>query len=178
MEPRGGGPSQMNKQTLPSKISTSGVPATLASEADTAQFVTVTIGDQVFGIPVMIVHDILGPQRITRIPLAPDEVAGSLNLRGRIVTAIHVRRRLGLEPLPADRETMSVVVDHHGDHYSLIVDDVGDVLTLELAQLEKHPPTMPQRLRDVSAGIYQLPERLLVILDVANLLDFIARETA
>jgi len=166
------------RNTLPSTLRNAGVPAVQGAEPDTGQFVSITIDDQVFGIPVMLVHDVLGPQRITRIPLAPGEVAGSLNLRGRIVTAIHVRRRLGLEPLPAGQETMSVVVEHHGDLYSLIVDGVGEVLTLELDRFEPHPPTMPSRMRDISAGIYQLPEQLLVILDVSNLLDFIGQETA
>src|ERR687884_1976854 len=75
-------------------------------------FVTVTIADQLFGIPVLQVQDVLGPQRITRIPLAPPEVAGSLNLRGRIVTAVDVRLCLGLEKRPADQPGMSVVVEH------------------------------------------------------------------
>lgn len=168
----------MAQNTLPSTVRNSGVPVAAGSEAETGQFVSITIGGQVFGIPVMLVHDVLGPQRITRIPLAPAEVAGSLNLRGRIVTAIHVRRRLGLEPLSTDRETMSVVVEHHGDLYSLIVDSVGEVLTLDLDRFEPHPPTMPPRVRDISAGIYQLKDVLLVALDVPNLLDFIGQETA
>ena len=75
---------------------------TSQSEAVTADFVTMTIADQLFGIPVLQVRDVLGPQRITRVPLAPAEVAGSLNLRGRIVTAIDVRRRLSLSARPAE----------------------------------------------------------------------------
>lgn len=142
------------------------------------QFVSITIGKQSFGIPVLLVHDVLGPQRITRIPLAPKEVAGSLNLRGRIVTAIQVRRRLGLDPLPADAQTMSVVVEHQGELYSLIVDGVGEVLTLYDNDFESHPPTMGQRLREVSTGIYRLKETLLVVLDVPSLLDFVRAEAA
>lgn len=106
------------------------------------------------------------------------EIAGSLNLRGRIVTAVHVRRRLGLEPLPADQKTMSIVVEHHGDLYSLIVDSVGEVLMLNLDNFEPHPPTMPSHIREISVGIYQLKDNLLVILDVSNLLDFIGQEHA
>ena len=79
------------------------------------QCVTITIAGQLFGIPVLIVHDVLGPQRITRVPLAPPEVAGSLNLRGRIVTAIDVRHRLGLPTRAEEGGGMSVVVDHHGE---------------------------------------------------------------
>src|SRR3546814_14258083 len=111
----------MSNSTLP-VVAKNRLPATTEAH----QFVSITIGKQSFGIPVLLVHDVLGPQRITRIPLAPKEVAGSLNLRGRIVTAIQVRRRLGLDPLPADAETMSVVVEHQGELYSLIVDGVGE----------------------------------------------------
>lgn len=168
----------MSKETLPTTLRNSGVPGVVGVDAKTAQFVSITIADQLFGIPVMMIQDILGPQRITRIPLAPPEVAGSLNLRGRIVTAIHVRRRLGLDPLTTGSATMSVVVEHHGDLYSLIVDGVGEVLTLDLDQFEPHPPTMPPHVRDISAGIYQLKEDLLVILDVSNLLDFIGHDAA
>src|SRR5215472_15174737 len=80
--------------------------------SDRSDFVSVTIADQLFGIPVLQVQDVLGAQRITRIPLAPAEVAGSLNLRGRIVTAIDIRVRLRLPPRPDSKQAMSVVVDH------------------------------------------------------------------
>src|ERR1041384_4868384 len=94
----------------------------LASSEEQRQYVSIVIADQLFGIPVLVVHDVLGPQRITRIPLAPPEVAGSLNLRGRIVTAIDVRLCLGLEKRPAEMRGMSVVVEHGSEFYSLIVD--------------------------------------------------------
>src|SRR3954464_7365242 len=92
----------------------------LGASDEQRQYVSIVIDGQMFGIPVLIVHDVLGPQRITRIPLAPPEVAGSLNLRGRIVTAIDVRTRLGLEPRPAENPGMSVVVEHANESYSLM----------------------------------------------------------
>jgi len=141
-------------------------------------FVTATIADQLFGIPVLQVQDVLGPQRITRIPLAPPEVAGSLNLRGRIVTAIDVRTRLGLPTRPADKPGMSVVVDFRGELYSLMVDGVGEVLSLSNVDFERHPATMDQRWREVSTGIYRLKETLLVVLDVSRLLNFANTEAA
>ncbi|MCB9959657.1 MAG: chemotaxis protein CheW [Rhodospirillaceae bacterium] len=143
-----------------------------------AEFVTMTVADQAFGILVGQVHDVLSPQRLTRIPLAPPEVAGSLNLRGRIVTAIDMRRRLGLEPSPAAAHQMSIVVDHAGEPYSLLVDAVGDVIRLPLAGLEPNPATLSRRWRDVSAGIYRLDQALLVVLDVANLLNISTRVAA
>jgi hypothetical protein len=86
-----------------------------AADKASADFVTMTIADQLFGVPVLEVRDVLGPQRITRVPLAPPEVAGSLNLRGRIVTVIDVRIRLGLPPRPANMPGMSVVVECKGE---------------------------------------------------------------
>ena len=75
-------------------------------------FVTMTVAEQLFGIPVLTVQDVLGPQRITRVPLAPPEVAGALNLRGRIVTACDVRRRLGLPKREGEGQGMNVERRH------------------------------------------------------------------
>ena len=142
------------------------------SETVMSDFVTMTIADQLFGIPVLQVRDVLGPQRITRVPLAPAEVAGSLNLRGRIVTAIDVRRRLSLPIRPAEMREMSVVVDHGGELYSLIVDSVGEVLSLSGSAFEPNPATLDPQWRDVASGIYRLDGALLVILDVSRVLTF------
>ncbi|HBR70007.1 MAG TPA: chemotaxis protein CheW [Rhodospirillaceae bacterium] len=135
-------------------------------------FLTILIAKQRFGIPVMQVQDVLGEQSVTTIPLAPPEVAGSLNLRGRVVTAIDVRCRLGLDPCNDDEATgMSVVVEHDSELYSLIIDRVGDVLTLNDAQFESNPPTLDPLWREVSGGIFRLEKELLVVLDVPKLLN-------
>jgi purine-binding chemotaxis protein CheW len=153
--------------------------AAAAHQDATHEFVSVVVGGQLFGIPVLLVQDVLGPQRLTRIPLAPPEVAGSLNLRGRIVTAIDLRTRLGLAPAAEDgSRSMSVVVDHGGELYSFVVDQVGEVLSLSAAAFEHSPPTLDPLWRDVSAGIYRLDGTLLVVLDVARLLDLSARAAA
>ncbi len=133
-------------------------------------FVTLTVADQLCGIPVLSVRDILGPQVITRIPLSPSEVAGSLNLRGRIVTAIDLRRRLRLPPPGEGIKTMSVVAEQGGELYALLVDQVSEVLSLPASQFERNPPTLPPEWARYSAGIYRLHGRLLVVLDVALLL--------
>lgn len=135
-------------------------------------YVTMYIEKQLFGIPVLTVQDVLGPQNITRIPLAPREVAGSLNLRGRIVTAIDVRLRLGLKARAKGDRGMSVVVDMGGELYSLMVDQVGEVLSLPNANFERNPPTLDPMWREFSAGIYRLDSILLVVLDVSKLLEF------
>ena len=135
-------------------------------------FVTVTIADQVFGIPVLEVRDVLRPQDMTRVPLAPREVAGVLNLRGRIVTAIDVRCRLNLPPRDEGEKGMNVVVDFHGEPYALVFDSVGEVLSLPDESCERTPPTLNPRWREVSDGIYRLDGRLLVVLEVERLLNF------
>jgi purine-binding chemotaxis protein CheW len=140
---------------------------------DTLQeYVTVQIADQLFGIPVLEVHDVLRKLSLTKIPLASPEVAGVLNLRGRIVTAIDVRKRLGLPDLPEDQNGMSIVVECQGEPYSLLIDSVGEVLGLNAEDLQQNPVTLDARWRDVSAGIFRLDDKLLVILQIDRLLDF------
>ncbi len=143
------------------------------SSGGSQDYVTMTIADQMFGIPVLQVQDVLGHQRITRIPLAPPEVAGSLNLRGRIVTAIDVRLRLNLPQMPkGNKSGMSIVVDLRGELYSLMVDSVGEVLSLANEDFERNPATLDPRWREVSTGIYRLNNQLMVVLDVPRLLNF------
>jgi purine-binding chemotaxis protein CheW len=139
--------------------------------ADTEDFVTFTIADQLFGIPVLKVQDVLSAHNITRIPLAPPEIAGSLNLRGRIVTAMDVRLRLGLAPREGST-SMSIVAEHEGELYSLMVDSVGEVLALKSSDWERNPPTLDPKFREYSLGIYRLDDKLLVVLDVNRLLDY------
>ena len=153
-------------------VATSKRPGTELAAAETQDYVTMFIDGQMFGIQVLTVQDVLGPQKITRIPLAPREVAGSLNLRGRIVTAVDVRLRLGLKEAADENKGMSVVVDQNGELYSLMVDQVGEVLSLPSVKFERNPPTLDPMWREFSAGIYRLEDKLLVVLDVPKLLDF------
>jgi purine-binding chemotaxis protein CheW len=147
----------------------------VAAVGEQHEFVSITVAGQHFGIPVLQVQDVLGPQRITPIPLAPPEVAGSLNLRGRIVTAIDLRTRLRLPKLPDGEVGMSVVVDHGGELYSILVDAVGEVLSLDASAQQRNPPTLDPAWREVSSGIYRLDATLMVILNVARVLDFSGR---
>jgi purine-binding chemotaxis protein CheW len=143
-----------------------------AAAAAVAQVLTISVGGQSFGIPALRVHDVLGPQRIGRVPLAPAEVAGTLNLRGKVVTAIDLRLCLQLPQRPANEKPMSVVVDLGGELYSLLVDQVGEVLTLSTATFEPNPATLPARWRERSAGIHRLDGQLLVLLEIDKLLTF------
>jgi len=143
------------------------------ADQETQEYVTVLIGEQLFGIQVLQVQDVLGRQAITRIPLAPTAVAGALNLRGRIVTAINTSACLGPKAdhaLPAEA-AISVVVEHRGELYSLIVDQVGEVMPVDIAGLEANPLTLDPSWRDLSRGVHKLKDRLLIVLDIARLLD-------
>lgn len=140
------------------------------------EFLTIYINNQIFGLPVLLVQDVLQPQNVTRIPLAPPEIAGSLNLRGRIVTAVDVRTRLGITDQDRNQEnskakSMSVVVEHEDELYSLIIDKVGDVLKLNKNTYESTPATLDPKWRDISAGIHQLENELLIILDIDKLIN-------
>lgn len=135
-------------------------------------FLTMTIADQLFGIPVLQVQDVLREQRVTKVPLAPPEVSGSLNLRGRVVTAINMRKRLGLPERTKENggKDMSVVVEHDNELFSLTIDKVGDVLSLPRDDFESNPATLDPLWMSVSSGIYRLENRLMVVLDVPKLL--------
>jgi len=145
-------------------------PVTMAGDEE--EFLTFRIRKQLFGVPVLAVQDALGPQKLATIPLARPEIAGVLNLRGRIVTAINVRQRLSLESLPEDVPMMNVVVEQNGELYSLIVDSVGEVLSLSQSIYENNPTTLDPNWREFSVGIFRLKNELLVILDVPSLLNF------
>ena len=138
----------------------------------TRDFLTIYINGQMFGIPILQVQDVLGQQKVTKIPLSPPQVLGALNLRGRIVTAVDVRTCLGLpEPSAGESKRMSVVVENDHELYSLIIDNVGDVLSLYEEDYENTPATLNPAWRSVSLGIYRLSGQLLIILDVPKLLN-------
>lgn len=131
-----------------------------------AGLVSIQIGGQTFGVPVLEVQDVINRTAINRVPLAPPEIAGSLNLRGRIVTAIDMRRRLGLPPRAYDPDGgVSVIVEQaSGELYALMVDDVGDVLWLPPSAFEPPPPTLSPAWRDLCDGLYRLENSLMLVL--------------
>ncbi|MHA1537532.1 MAG: chemotaxis protein CheW [Alphaproteobacteria bacterium] len=148
------------------------------SDGTTRQFVTLTVRGQLFGIPVLSVRDVLAKQTIANVPLAHPVVAGLINLRGRIVTAIDLRRRMGIEDRPANADSMNVVVEQGAELYSLIIDSIGDVLTVPADKFERNLTTLDPLWRSFSDGIYRLEGKLLVILDIGRLLDFSDAEAA
>ncbi len=135
------------------------------------EYVTVVLGGPLFGLPISRVQDVFMPQRVTRVPLAQPEIAGVLNLRGRIVTAIDMRCRLGLAPRDETRPPMAVGIECKGESYGLLIDSVGEVLKLDDNTREPNPVNLDTGLAQISAGVHRLDKQLLVILDVDRVLD-------
>jgi purine-binding chemotaxis protein CheW len=134
------------------------------------EYVSVRIGDQLFGAPVNAIREVFAPQSVTAVPLASSEVAGLLNLRGRIVTAIDARRRLGLPPREADDAGMALGVERGSEIFGLIVDSVGEVLRRPRAELEPVPAHVDASWRNMVKGVHRLEKELLAVLDVSALL--------
>ncbi|MBS0361712.1 MAG: chemotaxis protein CheW [Proteobacteria bacterium] len=141
------------------------------SAFSTEGLVSIRVGKQMFGVPVLQVQDVIAQTAINRVPLGPVEVAGSLNLRGRIVTAVDMRRRLKMEPRAPGDSFMSVIVEHSGELYALLVDDVGDVLWLSSADHEASPVTLSPHWRAVCSGLYRLDGELLLVINVDQVLN-------
>ncbi|MBH0239319.1 chemotaxis protein CheW [Methylobrevis albus] len=145
---------------------------------DSIQYVTVLIGGQLFGLPIHRVHDVFVPESMTRVPLAQAEIAGVLNLRGRIVTAVDMRRRLGLPLREGRHGIMAVGIEFRGESYGLIIDEVGEVLTLETARREPNPANLDGRWAAISGGVHRLDGHLMVILDVDRVLGHLVEQMA
>lgn len=136
-----------------------------------SDYVTIHVDTQEFGVPVKQVRDVLRRQPVTPVPMAPHAIAGLLNLRGRIVTAIDVRKRLGLPSLASDIEAVTIVVEHDGELYALIVDSVGDVLPADERRVEAVPAVLDPQWRAIAAAVYLTDSGLIVLVDIARLLD-------
>ncbi|GBU16157.1 chemotaxis protein CheW [Methylobacterium sp.] len=149
--------------------------ANAADAGATSDYVTVFIGETMFGLAIDRVHDVFIPAGITPVPLSPPEIVGLLNLRGRVVTAICLRRRLNMPPAEEARsESMAIGIEQAGETYALVVDGVGEVLKLGADTHEPVPINLDPRWRGVALGVHRLDGRLLVILDVDAVLAFTA----
>jgi purine-binding chemotaxis protein CheW len=134
------------------------------------EYVTAMVGGQLFGLPIARVQDVFVLDRLTRVPLAAPEIAGVLNLRGRIVTAIDLRRRLDLPPGDI-RKRMAIGIEYKGESYGLLIDAIGEVLSLAANTREGNPVNLDARFARMSGGVHRLEDRLLVVLDVDRVLD-------
>jgi purine-binding chemotaxis protein CheW len=143
----------------------------MASTQSSRQFSTFFLDGLYFGVEVLKVQELIRYQEMTRVPLASRVVRGLINLRGQIVTAIDLRCRLDMPERPADRVPMNVVVRTEDGAVSLLVDEIGDVVEVHEEQFERAPETIKGRATDLITGVYKMPERLLLVLDVERAID-------
>ena len=129
------------------------------------QFCTFYVARQFFGVPVQQVQEVIRYQEMTRVPLVPRVIRGLINLRGQIVVAIDLRRRLNAPERPEDQLPMNVVVRTADGALSLLVDEIGDVLEVQEATFERPPETLQGIARELVLGVHKLPSGLLLILD-------------
>jgi purine-binding chemotaxis protein CheW len=139
------------------------------------EYVTATIGGQLFGLPIARVQDVFMPDRLTQVPLSSADIAGILNLRGRIVTVIDMRCRLGVSKQQSEKHPMAIGIECRGESYGLLIDDIGEVMRLPDSMREVNPVNLDARLAQVSGGVFRLDSQLLVILDVDRILQVSAQ---
>lgn len=142
------------------------------------EYVTAVIGGQVFGLPILHVQDVFAVTRLTRVPLAPPEVAGLLNLRGRIVTLIDLRKRFGFDATSDDGPRMAIGIESSGESYGLLIDRIGEVMRLDAEAREPVPINLDPQLAEIATGVYRLDGRLLVVADVGRILSLGGMELA
>ncbi len=133
--------------------------------AHTSQFCTFYLDKLLFGVELKTVQEVIRSLEVTQVPLAPQVVSGLINLRGQIVTAVDLRRRLEMEPRAADLPVMNVVVRSEDGAVSLLVDEIGDVVEVEETTFERPPETLRGTVRTMITGVHKLKDRLMLVLD-------------
>lgn len=146
--------------------------------AATEHFITFHVGGLFCGIKAVQVQELTTRREMTPVPLAPAEIEGLINLRGEIVTAIDLRRRLALAPRPTEQPPMNVVIRAEGGPVSLLVDEIGDVMEISEDTLEPPPETVRGVARELVRGVCQLPGCLLLVLDVGKTLELPTARTS
>ena len=141
-------------------------PTHTKAPATSGQLATFRLDGDLYGVEVEHVQEVLKSQGLTRVPLAPAAVAGLINLRGQVVTALELRERLGRPPRPEGTDAVVIVVRLHGEAVSLLVDSIADVVDVDAADFEAPPDTLEGQARDLIRGAYKLDGQLLLALDV------------
>ena len=140
------------------------------SAEDQFEYVTVKIGGQLFGVAVDEIREVFSPQDVTTVPRAPGEIGGLLNLRGRIVTAVDSRIKLGLPAREADEPVMALGMEQGSELFGVLVDEVGEVVRLKSDTLEPSPAHLDGRWRALLKGVHRLENELLAVLDMKALI--------
>jgi purine-binding chemotaxis protein CheW len=145
------------------------------SAGPSTEYVTAMVGEQLFGLPIARVQDVFKPDRMTRVPLSSQDIAGILNLRGRIVTVIDMRCRLGIAQHKSGQPPMAIGIECRGESYGLLIDKIGEVMRLADSMRENNPVNLDARLAQVSSGVIRLDSQLLVVLDIDRVLHVSAQ---
>ena len=138
---------------------------------NSGQLSTFFVADLFFGVDVLRVHEVLRFQQMTHVPQAPDVIEGLINLRGQIVTAIDLRRRLKLPPRTGDQTPTNMVIRTDDGAVSLLVDEIGDVLDVDAATYERPPENLEPAAGEIIHGVYKLKDRLLLVLDAEKTVE-------
>jgi len=138
---------------------------------DMVEYVTAVIGGQLFGVPIARVQDVFVPDRCTPVPLAPPEVAGLLNVRGRILTVVDMRKRLDVARKDGGNRQLALGVELNGESYGLLIDQVGEVLRVAAGSREDAPINLDRRLAQVCPGVHRLDGKLMLVLDLDRVLE-------
>ncbi len=141
--------------------------------AESRQYCTFYVNKLYFGVDVKLVQEVIRFQQMTTVPLSQEVISGLINLRGQIVTALDLRRRLDLPPDDEREERMNVVIRDGDSVVSLLVDEVGDVVEVEDEIFEKPPDTLSGSARELILGAYKLDKRLLLVLDVSRVIKIV-----
>jgi purine-binding chemotaxis protein CheW len=138
---------------------------------ETLQIVTMKVHDQIVGLPILSVQDVFSVQRITKVPRAPDSVVGLVNLRGRVVTLLSLRALLGFPPVTVADGMMAVGIESQGEFFGLVIDEIGEVLSVNPALKDTRASALDQSWAFASSGLHKLEHGLLVELDLKKLLE-------
>lgn len=135
-------------------------------------YFTIFIGDEIFGISVQDTQTIFRVQKVTPIPHAPKDIVGLVNIRGKIVTAVSLRRRLRLDDVEIFDNALAIGMEHRGENFALMVDQVGDVLSLDESMRIPTPPHFDPIRASLMSGLYRVNDFLIPVLDVGAVFDF------
>lgn len=135
------------------------------SRASERQLCTARVGDLLLGLDVLSIQEVQSSNDVTVIPQSAPAISGLINLRGQIATAIDLRVVFGVKPRP-DSDLIQIVVRHRGEPVSLLVDEIGEVMTLSDEIFETPPETVDSLTRELVTGAYKLESELLLTLDV------------
>jgi purine-binding chemotaxis protein CheW len=141
-------------------------------EDDEKHCFIVYVGGEPFGLPVDCVQTIFQIESITPVPLGPREVVGLVNLRGKIVTAVSLRRRLQMPDAPQEKSILAIGMEYRGENFALVVDEVGDVVSLDPQTRIPLPPHLNQHRTKLTEAVYRLDHGILSLLHIGGVFDF------